>query len=154
MLLLLATYSISHMAGHRSSLGSSYMVRHVPAKDIMSHNTSNAQLGTRLRQLARSERPGGELEQTTRILKSMAHPMRLKLLCTIGDNEFCVKELLDRVGTSQTNVTQHLNVLLIGGLISRRRVGHCHYYRIHDNHTLEFIHRVREVFCPNRNQPH
>lgn len=120
----------------------------------MSQNTSIAQLDTRLRQLARSERPGGELEQTTKILKCMAHPMRLKLLCTIGDNEFSVKELLDRVGTSQTNVTQHLNVLLIGGLISRRRVGHGHYYRIHDHHTLEFIHRVREVFCPHRNQHH
>lgn len=79
----------------------------------------------------------------------MAHPMRLKLLCTLGNQELSILDLLERVGTSQTNVSQHLGILLKGGLVSRRRLGRRHFYQISDKQTLGFIHLVREVFCPD-----
>lgn len=88
-----------------------------------------------------------ELARAALILKSMAHPMRLKLLCTLRNDEWSIAELTDRVGTTQTNVSQHLGVLLKGGLISRRRRGRNHLYQISDKQTLQFIRLVREVFC-------
>ncbi|OBS08857.1 transcriptional regulator [Acidihalobacter prosperus] len=95
-----------------------------------------------------------DLEQAARILKSMAHPMRLKLICALGDEEFSVKELLDRVGTTPTNISQHLGILLSGGLVTRRRRGNRHFYRIGHNHTLELIQHIRDIFCPETRRRH
>ena len=46
-----------------------------------------------------------------RALKSIAHPLRLKILCVVGDQESCVQEIVDAVGTSQSNISQHLAIL-------------------------------------------
>ncbi|WP_407639334.1 ArsR/SmtB family transcription factor [Acidihalobacter yilgarnensis] len=102
---------------------------------------------------ALADRPE-DLELAARVLKSMAHPMRLKLLCALGDEEYSVKELLDLVGTTQTNISQHLGILLGGGLVSRRRRGNRHFYRVGHNRTLELIHHVREIFCPEIRRRH
>ena len=47
------------------------------------------------------------IEQAARALKSISHPLRLKILCVVGDQEACVQEIVDAVGTSQSNISQH-----------------------------------------------
>lgn len=92
------------------------------------------------------------LEHAAKILKSMAHPMRLKLLCALGNEECSVKELLSRVGTTQTNVSQHLNILGSTHLVIKRRQGNKHFYRVTHDRTLELVDRIREAYCPNYNK--
>ena len=70
------------------------------------------------------------IETAARALKAISHPLRLKILCVIGDQEACVQEIVDAVGTSQSNISQH-------------RV----YYRVGDQRTLQLIVLMREVFC-------
>ena len=41
----------------------------------------------------------------------MSHPLRLKILCILGDSEFSVQDIVDTVGTSQSNISQHLGIL-------------------------------------------
>ena len=44
-------------------------------------------------------------------LKAMAHPLRWKILCTLGDRELSVGEIVEQTGTSQSNISQHLEQL-------------------------------------------
>ena len=48
---------------------------------------------------------------TANALKAMAHPLRWKILCSLGDKELSVGEIVDRTGTSQSNISQHLEQL-------------------------------------------
>ena len=65
-------------------------------------------------------------------LKAMASPARLKILHALEDGELAVHEILARVGGSQANVSKHLNVLRIAGLVTCRRDGVSVYYAISD----------------------
>ena len=51
------------------------------------------------------------IEQASRAMKAMAHPLRLKILCVLGDQEVSVQDIVECVGTSQSNISQHLAIL-------------------------------------------
>ena len=57
------------------------------------------------------------IDQASRALKAMAHPLRLKILCVLGDEEVSVQEIVDCVGTSQSNISQHLAILREKGVL-------------------------------------
>ena len=48
-----------------------------------------------------------DIERASRSIKAMSHPLRLKILCILGDSEFSVQDIVDTVGTSQSNISQH-----------------------------------------------
>ena len=39
-----------------------------------------------------------DIERASRSLKAMSHPLRLKILCTLGDQEISVQEIVDHIG--------------------------------------------------------
>ena len=80
-------------------------------------------------------------------LKAMAHPLRLKILCTLDNNEMSVQELVERVGTSQSNVSQHLALLRDRGTLACRKDVNRVLYRIGDPRTLMLIDAMHKVFC-------
>lgn len=88
-----------------------------------------------------------DIERASRSLKAMAHPLRLKILCTLGDQEVSVQEIVNRVGTSQSNISQHLAILRDKGILSARKDGNRVYYRVEDARTLQLISMMRNVFC-------
>ena len=60
--------------------------------------------------------------------KVLAHPVRLRILNLIGDHEIAYGALLDDLGVSKANLSQHLAILRRGGVLSVRRDGvHVHY---------------------------
>jgi ArsR family transcriptional regulator len=87
------------------------------------------------------------IDQASRALKAMAHPLRLKILCVLGDEEVSVQEIVDCVGTSQSNISQHLAILREKGVLRTRKDANRVYYRIGDERTLTLIGMMREVFC-------
>lgn len=88
-----------------------------------------------------------DIERASRSLKAMSHPLRLKILCILGDREVSVQEIVDRVGTSQSNISQHLAILRDKGILSARKDANRVYYRVEDARTLRLIGMMREVFC-------
>jgi DNA-binding transcriptional ArsR family regulator len=90
---------------------------------------------------------GEHIEQASRALKAMAHPLRLKILCVLGDQEVSVQDIVDCVGTSQSNISQHLAILREKGVLRTRKDANRVYYRIGDERTLTLIGMMREVFC-------
>ncbi|MDH5377295.1 MAG: metalloregulator ArsR/SmtB family transcription factor [Gammaproteobacteria bacterium] len=80
-------------------------------------------------------------------MKAMAHPLRLKILCTLGAQEVSVQDIVESVGTSQSNISQHLAILKDKGILAARKDANRVFYRVGDNRTLRLIGLMREVFC-------
>jgi ArsR family transcriptional regulator len=89
----------------------------------------------------------GDIERASRSLKAMSHPLRLKILCTLGAQEISVQEIVDSVGTSQSNISQHLAILRDKGILASRKDANRVYYRVSDSRTLQLIGMMRQVFC-------
>jgi ArsR family transcriptional regulator len=87
------------------------------------------------------------IETAARALKAISHPLRLKILCVVGDQEVCVQDIVDAVGTSQSNISQHLGILRDKGVLQTRKDANRVYYRVADQRTLQLIVLMREVFC-------
>ncbi|MDQ7074320.1 MAG: metalloregulator ArsR/SmtB family transcription factor [Gammaproteobacteria bacterium] len=88
-----------------------------------------------------------DIERASRSLKAMSHPLRLKILCTLGDDEVSVQEIVANVGTSQSNISQHLAILRDKGILASRKDANRVYYRVGDARTLRLISMMQEVFC-------
>ena len=87
------------------------------------------------------------IETAARALKAIAHPLRLKILCVVGDQEACVQDIVDAVGTSQSNISQHLAILREKGVLVARKDANRVFYRVGDQRTLQLVGMMREVFC-------
>ena len=85
---------------------------------------------------------------TANALKAMAHPLRWKILCTLGDSELSVGEIVERTGTSQSNISQHLEQLRNKNILVSRKEANRIYYRIRNNQLLDLIGIMRNVLCP------
>ena len=88
-----------------------------------------------------------DIDRASRSIKAMSHPLRLKILCTLGDDEVSVQDIVDQVGTSQSNISQHLAILRDKGILTSRKDANRVFYRVSDNRTLKLICMMREVFC-------
>ena len=88
-----------------------------------------------------------DVDRASRSLKAMSHPLRLKILCTLGDQEVSVQDIVEQVGTSQSNISQHLAILRDKGILASRKDANRVYYRVGDFRTLKLIGMMREVFC-------
>ena len=88
-----------------------------------------------------------DIEQASRSLKAMSHPLRLKILCVLGDNEVSVQDIVDNVGTSQSNISQHLAILRDKGILASRKDANRVFYRVGDERTLRLISMMQQVFC-------
>ena len=87
------------------------------------------------------------IETAARALKAMSHPLRLKILCVVGSEEVCVQDIVEAVGTTQSNISQHLAILRDKGVLQTRKDANRVYYSIADERTLQLIGLMREVFC-------
>jgi DNA-binding transcriptional ArsR family regulator len=85
---------------------------------------------------------------TAMALKAMAHPLRWKILCSLGDRELSVGEIVERTGTSQSNISQHLEQLRNKNIVVARKEANRIFYRIRNHQLLELIGIMREVLCP------
>jgi DNA-binding transcriptional ArsR family regulator len=87
------------------------------------------------------------IREASEAMQAMAHPLRLKILCLVGNQELSVLEIVEAVGTTQSNISQHLGVLRDHGILVSRKEGNKVFYRIEDPRILKMIALTREIFC-------
>ena len=93
---------------------------------------------------------GNEIDITSRAMKALSHPVRLQIVKYLALGELSVTELTDRITThSQSSISQHLGFLFKNGIVSNRREGTLHFYKINDWRTGLLIRMIMETFCPN-----
>jgi DNA-binding transcriptional ArsR family regulator len=90
---------------------------------------------------------GESIREASEAMKAIAHPLRLKILCLVGNQELSVLEIVDAVGTTQSNVSQHLAVLRDLDILEARKEANKVFYRIADARILKMISLTREIFC-------
>ena len=88
-----------------------------------------------------------DIDLAARALKAMSHPIRLKILSTLSEGEVSVQDIVENVGTSQSNISQHLAILRDKGILSSRKDANRVYYRVGDRRTLRLISMMKELFC-------
>ncbi len=92
---------------------------------------------------------GSELDHLSRAMRVIAHPLRLKILCTLGPARASVLDIVERIGTSQSNTSQHLGILRDRGILESQKDGNRIFYSISDRRTLEIVNMMRKIFCPH-----
>ncbi len=88
-----------------------------------------------------------EIENISNLLKSISHPIRLKILCLLQEKEMSVGDIRDEVQTTHANVSQHLSILRNQGIIDFHKDSNFIYNRIADERVTELIKSLRDLFC-------
>ncbi len=81
------------------------------------------------------------------LLKAMANPARLMVLCQIADGEKSVNELAQAVGLSQSGLSQHLTVLRNRNLVKTRKVAQTVFYSLASAEAASVMATLYELFC-------
>lgn len=88
-----------------------------------------------------------QCESASRLLKALAHPQRLQILCHLSNGEKTVTELEELCGASQSAVSQFLARMKAEQLIASRRDERYVRYRIADPKVFELIKALHKIFC-------
>lgn len=87
-------------------------------------------------------------EAAVSMLKCLGNEHRLIILCVLSEGELSVGELNQRIGLSQSSLSQHLGVLRTRGMVRTRREGQAIYYSVADTPALELIELLHDRYCP------
>ncbi|MDP6103723.1 MAG: metalloregulator ArsR/SmtB family transcription factor [Gammaproteobacteria bacterium] len=90
-----------------------------------------------------------DIIRATNALKAMAHPLRLKILCALQNEELPVLEIVEQVGSSQSNISQHIDILRTKEIVESRRDGNKILCKVKDREILKLVSHMQEVFCSN-----
>jgi len=90
-----------------------------------------------------------ELQAVAKYLKSMSHPIRLKIIRLLLDGERTVGDLLERIGTTGANLSQHLQILRDLGIVVSERKANVIYNHIADKRFIDLIRHILRLFCPD-----
>ncbi len=88
--------------------------------------------------------------QAVGLLKVLANPDRLLLLCQLSQGEQRVSELESLLGIAQPTLSQQLGVLRQEGLVTTRREGKSIVYKIASPQALAVMNVLYEQYCSKR----
>jgi len=88
-----------------------------------------------------------QIDTATEILKSIAHPIRLKILCFLLEGEKNVGEIEQKFGSTISNISQHLTVLRKADIILRRKDANFMYYSLKDHSIVALMETLKKHFC-------
>ncbi|MCE5335692.1 MAG: metalloregulator ArsR/SmtB family transcription factor [Desulfobacteraceae bacterium] len=84
------------------------------------------------------------LQHAADILKTVAHPARLRIIDLLERGERAVSEICRHLDAPQPYVSQHLNLMKAKAILSSRREGTLVYYAIANPNVVKIIHCVRQ----------
>lgn len=85
--------------------------------------------------------------EVSAIMKLLAAPNRLMILCQLVEAEQCVGELCEQLGMSPPAMSQQLAILRREGVIASRRDGQLIYYRIDDENVSGLMRFLYDTYC-------
>ncbi len=69
-----------------------------------------------------------DYETVSAFFKAMGNPTRLKILVELSENEKCVGDVENLIGTGQANISQHLAILRRHEIVDCRKEGNIRCY--------------------------
>lgn len=80
-----------------------------------------------------------DFENISEIFRIVSHPTRLQILYELRNGKKCVCQLLSEIPVSQSNLSQHLSVLKLAGLVKDKRQGNMVEYELSENKFIQQI---------------
>ena len=77
------------------------------------------------------------------LFKALGHPTRLKILQVLLEEEQCVKNIWEKLGLNQANVSQHLAMMKHKGILTAVRRGGKICYSIKDPRAIQILNSIR-----------
>ena len=81
-------------------------------------------------------------EQVAHYFGLLADPTRLRILSCLCVEERAVKDVVEKIGLTQANVSRHLNILFRASVVGRRREGNTVFYRVIDPNFVDICRTV------------
>lgn len=81
------------------------------------------------------------------LLKALAHPARLMVLCRLVEGESSVGDLQPLVGLSMSALSQHLAVLRDMELVTTRRESQTIYYGLAEGPAVGVLDALYAAYC-------
>lgn len=88
-----------------------------------------------------------QVDMVTELLKSIAHPIRMKILCFLMEGEKNVGEIEQQFGSTISNISQHLTVLRKANIIDRRKEANFMFYSLRGNNIYKLMETLKNNFC-------
>lgn len=88
-----------------------------------------------------------DIMRAARSLKAISNPLRLKILCVLGNQALSVQDIVEQVGTSQSNISQHLAIMRDKDILNYKKEANRVYYFIDNPRMLQLITMMQDVFC-------
>ncbi|MBF0448267.1 MAG: winged helix-turn-helix transcriptional regulator [Magnetococcales bacterium] len=85
-------------------------------------------------------------DRMARCIGAIAHPLRLKIIAAIHNQELNVNELVATVGSSQSNISQHLSLLREKEILLSERKANKVYYRLGRCGVAELLLLSNDIF--------
>jgi len=85
------------------------------------------------------------IEMQAEICKTLTNPKRIEILNALKNGEKTVTELVAALGASKANVSQHLALMRLKGILATRRNGVNIYYRVSNPKVIAACTLMKEV---------
>lgn len=85
---------------------------------------------------------GRVFELAAELFGVLSTPLRLRILSALCDGERSVSQLLEKIDTTQPNLSQHLNVLYRTGVLAKRKEGTQVIYRVQSEKAVALCRAV------------
>ena len=78
-------------------------------------------------------------ERQALVLKAMAHPLRIAIVEFLQEDEQCICDIAEFVGSERSNVSKHLSMMANAGILEARKEGLKVIYRLKCPCVLDFL---------------
>lgn len=89
-------------------------------------------------------------DEAAALLKSLAHPARLLVLCRLVEGEASVTELQAMGSLSMSALSQQLSVLRAAGVVATRREAQTIFYSLGESPAMGVLAALHQAFCAER----
>ena len=70
------------------------------------------------------------MKQYLTITRALSDEARVRALVALRGGELCLCQIIDLLGLAPSTVSKHMSLLHDAGLVTRRKQGRWHYYRL------------------------
>jgi DNA-binding transcriptional ArsR family regulator len=95
----------------------------------------------------------GRAGEVAALLKTLAHPARLMIVCTLVEGERSVGELEAAIDVHQPTLSQQLTVLRGAGIVRTRRASKQIFYRLAEAKAAQLIAALYTIYCADPEPP-
>ena len=81
------------------------------------------------------------------LLRALANPHRLLMVCLLAEGALSVGELNRRIDLAQSALSQHLAILRREGVVATRRQGQTIYYSLMPGVAARIVEQLYDAFC-------